>query len=130
MLITSIPQDVFIASGATVKPSLLFFKKFTEDEAKQWRAAATKAEKDVNKKYEFEIKAIKNKLELKGKDAASAEVKKQLKTELRFIEEKMATEIKALIKKQFNYSIPIAEVEKAGISTTGTQIENEINTIS
>ena len=26
--ITSIPQDVFIASGATVKPSLLFLKKF------------------------------------------------------------------------------------------------------
>jgi type I restriction enzyme M protein len=26
--ITSIPQDVFIASGATVKPSLLFFRKF------------------------------------------------------------------------------------------------------
>ncbi|MBI5204246.1 MAG: N-6 DNA methylase, partial [Nitrospirae bacterium] len=30
--ITSIPQDVFIASGATIKPSLLFFKKFTEEE--------------------------------------------------------------------------------------------------
>ena len=27
IFITSIPQDVFIASGATVKPSLLFFKK-------------------------------------------------------------------------------------------------------
>lgn len=25
LLITSIPQDVFIASGATIKPSLLFF---------------------------------------------------------------------------------------------------------
>ena len=25
LLIVSIPQDVFIASGATVKPSLLFF---------------------------------------------------------------------------------------------------------
>lgn len=34
VLITSIPQDVFIASGATVKPSLMFFKKFTEKEAK------------------------------------------------------------------------------------------------
>ena len=32
ILIVSIPQDVFIASGATVKPSLLFFKKFTEEE--------------------------------------------------------------------------------------------------
>jgi len=36
LLIVSIPQDVFIASGATVKPSLLFFKKFTEEEVKQY----------------------------------------------------------------------------------------------
>ena len=49
ILITSIPQDVFIASGATVKPSLLFFKKFTEEETKQWNLIADKAEKEINK---------------------------------------------------------------------------------
>src|SRR5690606_19740324 len=43
ILITSIPQDVFIASGATVKPSLLFFKKFTEEETKKWKSIASKA---------------------------------------------------------------------------------------
>lgn len=32
--ITSIPQDVFIASGATVKPSILFLQKFTIEERK------------------------------------------------------------------------------------------------
>lgn len=32
--ITSIPADVFLASGANVKPSLLFIKKFTESEKK------------------------------------------------------------------------------------------------
>ena len=36
LLIVSIPQDVFMAAGATVKPSLLFFKKFTEDEAEEY----------------------------------------------------------------------------------------------
>lgn len=30
--ITSIPQDVFVASGATIKPSILFLQKFTEEE--------------------------------------------------------------------------------------------------
>lgn len=30
--ITSIPSDVFIASGANIKPSLLFIQKFTEEE--------------------------------------------------------------------------------------------------
>lgn len=32
ILICSIPQDVFIAAVATVKPSLVFFKRFTEEE--------------------------------------------------------------------------------------------------
>lgn len=126
LLITSIPQDVFIASGATVKPSLLFFKKFTEDEVKQWQLINAKAEKSVNKKYSAQIEAIQQNLELRGATAPSADDKKHLKTELKAIEEKIASEIKSLVKKEFNYSIPIAEVEKAGISTTGAQIENEL----
>lgn len=35
-------------------------------------------------------------------------------------------EIKALVKERFDYVIPIAEVQKAGISTTGAKIENEL----
>jgi len=130
LFITSIPQDVFIASGATVKPSLLFFKKFTEEEAKQYRAVAIKAEKEILKKYKADIEAIQDKLESKGKQALDAEAKKQLKAELRLLEEKMFAETKALIKAHFNYSIPIAEVEKAGISSTGSKIENELEPLA
>ncbi len=126
LLITSIPQDVFIASGATVKPSLLFFKKFTEEEVKLWELVSTKAEKDVTKKYEPKTKPILSKLELKGKEAPSNEDKKKLRAELKQIEETIYLETKAQIKKEFNYQIPIAEVEKAGISSTGSQIENEL----
>lgn len=126
LFITSIPQDVFIASGATVKPSLLFFKKFTEEEAKQYNSLSTKAEKEIKKKYQPEIKQILEKLELKGKQAPDADAKKQLKAELRLIEEKILSETKAFIKSHFSYSIPIAEVEKAGISSTGSKIENEL----
>lgn len=126
LLITSIPQDVFIASGATVKPSLLFFKKFTEEEAKQWQGIAKKSLKEVTKKYESQVKPIQQKLEQRGAAAANTEEKKQLRAELKLIEDKIANEVKAQIKKEFNYQIPIAEVEKAGISTTGSQIENEL----
>lgn len=126
LLITSIPQDVFIASGATVKPSLLFFKKFTEEEATQWQSITAKAQKTTAKKYELQIKLIQDKLDLRGATAPSAEEKKQLRADLKAIEEKIAAEVKAIVKKEFNYQIPIAEVEKAGISTTGAQIENEL----
>jgi type I restriction enzyme M protein len=126
LLITSIPQDVFIASGATVKPSLLFFKKFTEDEAEQWYDVAAKVERQITGKYELQVKAIVTKLELKGEKAPSTDEKKKLRSELKQIEDVKIGEIRALVKKGFNYQIPIAEVEKAGISTTGAQIENEL----
>jgi len=127
LLITSIPQDVFIASGATVKPSLLFFKKFTEEESSQWKKISKKAEKEINFKYAEQLQAIENKLKDK---TLSTNDKKALKVELKQLEENMAAEIKAQIKKDFDYEIPISEVEKAGISSTGAEIENELKPLA
>lgn len=126
LLITSIPQDVFVKSGATVKPSIIFFKKFTEKEVQQYNTIVAKAKKRIERKYEPLTNNIHEQLALKGKDVLSADDKKKLRTELKIIEEKISVEIKAQIKKDFNYSVPIAEVEKAGISTTGAVIENEL----
>jgi len=166
ILITSIPQDVFIASGATVKPSLLFFKKFTEEEAKQWKTITKKAEKEIDKKYQPQIveqeklhKSIWNQIQNKRAYIADVKTIKTSKSEkdlqiamtnseisalqkehkeakqdfnkwFKELEITMAIEIKAQIKKEFNYQIPIAEVEKAGISSTGSQIENELEPLA
>lgn len=130
LMIVSIPQDVFIASGATVKPSLLFFKKFTIDESQQYKEIVLRAEKEVAKKYEAKTTLIREKLALKGKEAPDASEKKKLRAELKQLEEIMSTDIKAQVKKDFNYQIPIAEVEKAGISTTGAVIDNELQPLA
>ncbi len=127
LLITSIPQDVFIASGATVKPSLLFFKKFTNEEANTYSKIVTDAQSVTNEKYEKELTAINKKFDQKGKLALNAKEKKELKKQLKNLELKIELEIKSLIKEQFDYEIPIAEVEKAGISSTGSVIDNELN---
>ena len=130
LLIVSIPQDVFIASGATVKPSLLFFKKFTEEEALQYASIKSKATITIEAKYAEEVANIQQELAKKGKEALPAEEKKQLRAELKNIEAKKEREIKAIVKEEFNYTIPIAEVEKAGISTTGAVIENELEPLA
>ncbi len=130
ILITSIPQDVFIASGATVKPSLLFFRKFPEEEAKEWKRVAQNAKNEINAKYSTQIKPIVEMLALRGKEAPTNVEKKELRKQLKEIQEKIESEIKAKIKKEFDYQIPIAEVEKAGISTTGAEIENELIPLS
>ena len=125
--ITSIPQDVFIASGATVKPSLLFFKKFTEAEAKQYNKIKEQATKTANEKYKEEIETLENQISKRG---LSKEEKKELKDKLSQILQQVEDEIKQEVKTKFDYEIPIVEVEKAGISTTGAPIENELEPVA
>lgn len=130
LLIVSIPQDVFMASGATVKPSLLFFKKFNEDEARQYAEIKQQATIEVDAVYEEELNQIEEKLSKRGKDALPKEEKKALNARKKQIEEQKQSEIRAKIKEQFDYEIPIAEVQKAGISTTGAKIENELEPLA
>ena len=126
LLVVSIPQDVFMASGATVKPSLLFLKKFTEEEESQYKAVTTAAQIEAEKPYKQELKEISDKLAKRGKEAVSKEEKKELQARQKTILASIETEAKKLVKQRFDYEIPIAEVQKAGISTTGAPIENEL----
>lgn len=121
LLITSIPQDVFIASGATIKPSLLFFKRFTDEERKQYSEAKNKATKTVDKEFEPQIKEIESKY---------ADDKKAKTKALKEIEVKKETKIKEKTKELFNYEIPIVQVEKAGITTTGAKCKNELEDVA
>lgn len=126
LLIVSIPQDVFMAAGATVKPSLLFFKKFTEDEAEEYNRICIQVSHEVEAKYDEEMTDIDAKLAKRGKEALSKDEKKSLRARKKELVALIENEIKALVKERFDYVIPIAEVQKAGISTTGAKIENEL----
>ena len=126
LLIVSIPQDVFMAAGATVKPSLLFFKKFTENEAEEYNRIYIQASHEVEAKYDEEMTDIDAKLAKRGKEALSKDEKKSLRARKKELVALIENEIKALVKERFDYVIPVAEVQKAGISTTGAKIENEL----
>ena len=126
LLIVSIPQDVFMASGATVKPSLLFFKKFSEEEESNYNQISYQARIAVSSKYKDEIKDLEEQLKKRGKDALSKDEKKACHARLKVLQEKIDSEVRYIVKEKFDYEIPIAEVKKAGISTTGAEIENEL----
>lgn len=124
ILICSIPQDVFIKAGATVKPSLVFMKKFTDEEEKQYRSVVRKARNTVDAKYAPEIKDLNDayeRKEIKHKSVYTSKLKE--------IETKKQEEMKPLIKKEFDYPIPIAKVDKAGITTTGGECDNELKDV-
>ena len=123
ILITSIPQDVFMASGATVKPSLMFFKKFTTEEVAQYEQAKAKAYEQVTDKYAEELATLNT--FIADNNNPRSEIK-QKKAELKALEAKIAEEVKPIVKQLFDYQIPIAQVQKAGITTTGAECENEL----
>lgn len=126
LLIVSIPQEVFMAAGATVKPSLMFFKRFTEDEQKQYDDIKEQAYSEVRDKYAFELHVIEEDLAKKGKNAKPAAEKKILRARKKEIEAAIETEAKALIKQRFDYVIPIADIKRAGINSIGIKIENDL----
>lgn len=126
LLIVSIPQEVFMAAGATVKPSLMFFKRFTEDEQKQYDDIKEQAYSEVRDKYAFELHVIEEYLAKKGKNAKPAAEKKILRARKKEIEAAIETEAKALIKQRFDYVIPIADIKRAGINSIGIKIENDL----
>lgn len=126
LLIVSIPQEVFMAAGATVKPSLMFFKRFTEDEQKQYDDIKEKAYSEVSDKYTFELHVIEEELAKKGKNAKPAAEKKILRARKKEIEAAIESEAKTLIKQRFDYVIPIADIKRAGINSIGIKIENDL----
>lgn len=121
ILIVSIPQDVFMAAGATVKPSLLFLKKFTQQEVEQYEVIQEQAKKSVLETHKIEKETLEKTLK-----SGSKEEKQKTKLKLKELEELIKKEIRSNIKEAFDYEIPVAQVGKAGIGTTGGVIENEL----
>ena len=115
ILICSIPQDVFIAAGATVKPSLVFFKRFTEEEETAYSEAKEKAEGEVRQRYAEELKALEEKI----CEAETRALRSAYQKEADNLEKRIVEEARPLLKEYFNYQIPTAMVEDAGITSTG-----------
>jgi type I restriction enzyme M protein len=126
ILIVSIPQDVFMASGAMVKPSLMFFKKFTKEEEMEYADISSQARVELYNEYKEELDNIAEQLSRRGKDGVSKEDRKQLTKRRKQIDQEVSIRARKLVKQRFDYIIPIAEVEKAGISSTGKEIANEL----
>jgi len=124
LLLVSLPQDVFVSSGATVKTSLVFLKKFTEEEKNEYNSLLEDGKKVSIAKYAAEIELIKNSLAPKSK--ISAEKKKQNKAKLKALVEKANYDTEEFVREKFDYEVPISDIQKAGITTTGEQGENDL----
>ena len=131
--VVSLPQETFVSSGASVKCSLLFLQKFTQEEQNRFdrvrdEAAAEVKDRDateVNAELDRYLAAIDD-----AKAAGDAEGRRTLQRELtdfrRRTELRQLAEARQLSKKRFDYPIFMYEAAKVGISATGEEDENEL----
>ena len=125
LFIVSIPQDVFKMADATVKSSLLFLKKFTDEETLEYEKISEQATITIASKYTTEKESLITLIK-SGTREEKLIAKKSLKT----LEETITKEIRSTIKEAWDYEIAVAQVDKAGISTTGGVIENELVSVA
>lgn len=126
LLLVSLPQDVFVSSGATVKTSLVFLKKFDREEEIAYSQANEEAESEVIEKFGAEREEIESQLRKKGKGASNTIEKAALKKQLKLVFLKMEVLKKKIVKEKFDYQIAIADILKAGITTTGAKGDDEL----
>lgn len=130
--VVSLPPETFISSGASVKCSLLFLQKYTEEEQQKFDDTLAKAKAEVEARYAPEIAKETKRLQKaiegakKDKDKSRTELQKELKAYLKTMEEKQILETRQLLKQNFDYPIFMYEADKVGISATGEEDENEL----
>jgi len=133
LAVVSLPQETFYSSGASVKASLLFLRKYTEEEAADFAAKRDGARTEVEAKYAPEIEAETARLEAEikkaktGKDRdATKAAQRKLADYLAKMEQTKTREARALLKERFDYPIFLYEAEKVGITATGEPDANEL----
>ena len=131
--VVSLPQETFFSSGASVKASLLFLQKFTEQEQSDFDAKHIKANTEVKAKHSEAITTEIARLESAipaAKEARDTNKRKTLQKELADYQKRMAAtiamETRALLKDRFPYPIFLYDAQKVGITATGEQDQNEL----
>ncbi len=131
--VVSLPQETFMSSGASVKASLLFLQKFSEEEQERFDQASATAKTEVEAKYADEIAKEIRRLENYIQEANEKKeiekrkaMQKELKDYLKQMGEKKAAESRQLLKESLDYLIFMYKAEKVGISATGEEDQNEL----
>jgi Type I restriction enzyme R protein N terminus (HSDR_N) len=118
--VVSLPSETFLSSGASIKASLLFLQKFTEDQQSDFSAKQKAALEETEAKHAPAIlrerKRIQSAIEA-NRNTGGANIRKTLERELTEFERKMdqtlKDEARILLKKRFSYPIFLYQRRRA-----------------
>lgn len=131
--VVSLPQETFKSSGASVKASLLFMQKFTEQEQARFDSMKQDALHETRSKYAkataaevTRLEALIEKTKIQRNTDKRRAAQKELSNYIKQVEERIKTESRALLKRRFAYPTFLYEAEKVGITATGEEGPNEL----
>lgn len=122
LFIVSLPQEVFMKSGASIKPSILFLRKFTVEEQRHYEDTLRVVTDELVAKYMEERIMLKT----AKANASTKEEKLRYSKQESALKKRTKGETERLLKESLNYSIPVAKVNYAGIGSRGEVIDNEL----
>lgn len=168
--VISIPQEVFSSAKATVKTSLVFMMKFTENDSRQWEDAWIQARSELSPSFEdrrqklrdeyepriecFDREDVRRKLtdierlnseeELNAKAISKAkkelsamlttndrvrqkDLRREFTAAIKEVDDEESKALRKRVKELFDYPVFMAEVEQAGITSTGDTGKHVLN---
>lgn len=134
-LIVSLPDEVFLSAGATVKTSLVFLQKFTNEEKEKFKNIKKVCEEELREdlginnleKELLEIKEnLKNRKLEKEQKSRLKNREKEIKKELKNLYKELEKQLMPCVREKFDYEILVADIKKAGITSTGDETDNEL----
>jgi type I restriction enzyme M protein len=147
--IVSLPQTAFSATGAGVKSSVMFLKKYTKKQSDKIKNLKLKLQSNLKDKYSYEkkIKILEDEKKIKTKELnakyekgsdelkdAKARISKEYKNKIDHIKDIMRDyykESKEEALKKYDYDIFMAIAEDIGYDATGKETgNNELKYIS
>lgn len=128
--ITSLPPDVFAASGATIKTSVVFLKKFNPAEAAHFIECQNKARAAVDAEY---LPQLTDLLATATADRQKAPTTAARKNVDRLYQARKAAlqtagdeKHRHLTRAAFAYPVPLLEANQAGLTATGSETTNDL----
>ena len=140
--VVSMPQSAFSATGAGVKSSVLFLKKYTKKQSDNIKNLKLKLQGDLKAKYSYEkeIKILEDEKKIKTKELNAkyekgsdelkeekAQLSKEYKDKIDHIKDMMKDyykESKEEALKKYDYDIFMAIAEDIGYDATGKETGN------
>ena len=131
--VVSLPPETFVASGASVKASLLFLEKFSEAEQQEYAELQARAEQTIAAQHEPRLREVCGPLEdeiAQAKKARDPLRRAKAQSELKAIVDedraRQKSEARAWLRERWDYAIFLYEAEKVGFTATGAEDFNEL----